>query len=85
MSDHSAHANSFGPAAATYERGRPPYPAEALAWLLEPRTGWTPRQVLDLGAGTGKLTRQVAARGLAVTAVDPSDGIPVDGPAAVGS
>ncbi len=31
--------------------------------------------MLDLGAGTGKLTRELAARGLAVTAVDPSDGM----------
>jgi SAM-dependent methyltransferase len=61
--------------ASTYERGRPPYPETALDWLLEPRAGWQPRQVLDLGAGTGKLTRQVAARGLTVTAVDPSDGM----------
>jgi SAM-dependent methyltransferase len=64
-------ANSFGPAAAAYERGRPPYPEDALDWLLP--TG-RPR-VVDLGAGTGKLTRQIAARGLPVTAVDPSDGM----------
>jgi SAM-dependent methyltransferase len=75
VTDHDAHANSFGPVASTYERGRPPYPETALDWLLEPRAGWQPRQVLDLGAGTGKLTRQIAARGLAVTAVDPSDGM----------
>ncbi|AGL17432.1 class I SAM-dependent methyltransferase [Actinoplanes sp. N902-109] len=64
-------ATSFGTVAASYERGRPPYPQEALDWLLP--TG-TPR-VLDLGAGTGKLTRQIAARGLDVTAVDPSAGM----------
>ncbi|MFI5938450.1 class I SAM-dependent methyltransferase [Actinoplanes sp. NPDC051494] len=71
MADHQAHAHSFGPAAGAYERGRPPYPPEALDWLLPPGS---PR-VLDLGAGTGKLTRQIAARGLAVTAVDPSEGM----------
>ena len=71
MHDRSAHANSFGPAAHLYERGRPPYPDDALDWLLP--TG-RPR-VLDLGAGTGKLTRQLAARGLEVTAVDPSEGM----------
>jgi len=64
-------ASSFGPAAAVYERGRPPYPEEALNWLLP---AGRPR-VLDLGAGTGKLTRQIAARGLTVTAVDPSEGM----------
>jgi SAM-dependent methyltransferase len=54
-----------------YERGRPPYPSEAVDWLL---AGAGPR-VLDLGAGTGKLTRQLLARGLDVTAVEPSDGM----------
>ncbi|WP_433290768.1 class I SAM-dependent methyltransferase [Actinoplanes sp. CA-030573] len=71
MNDHAAHANSFGPAADIYERGRPGYPADALDWLLPPGD---PR-VLDLGAGTGKLTRQIRDRGLAVTAVDPSHGM----------
>jgi hypothetical protein len=53
MSDHAAQAVSFGPAAALYERARPGYPDAALDWLLD---GCGPR-VLDLGAGTGKLTR----------------------------
>jgi SAM-dependent methyltransferase len=68
VTDRAAHASSFDRAADIYERGRPPYPDEALDWLLPPGS---PR-VVDLGAGTGKLTRQVAARGLPVTAVDPS-------------
>ncbi|UQU61506.1 class I SAM-dependent methyltransferase [Couchioplanes caeruleus] len=67
----SDEATSFGTASAVYERGRPPYPEEALDWLLP---AGRPR-VLDLGAGTGKLTRQIAARGLPVSAVDPSDGM----------
>ena len=58
---------SFGSAAAAYERGRPSYPPEAIDWLL-PRGA---RQVLDLGAGTGKLTTRLAERGLDVVAVDP--------------
>jgi SAM-dependent methyltransferase len=70
-SDRDARANSFGPAADVYERGRPPYPAEALDWLLP---AGNPR-VIDLGAGTGKLTRQIHDRGLTVTAVDPSPGM----------
>jgi SAM-dependent methyltransferase len=65
------HAGSFGAAAQTYERGRPPYPAEALDWLLPPGA----RRVLDLGAGTGKLTRQLAERGLDAVAVEPSEGM----------
>jgi SAM-dependent methyltransferase len=71
VTDRAAHAQSFGPAAEAYERGRPSYPAAALDWLLP---AGQPR-VLDLGAGTGKLTRQVRDRGLPVVAVDPSEGM----------
>ncbi|MDX6394053.1 MAG: hypothetical protein QOJ73_5116 [Streptosporangiaceae bacterium] len=67
----AAQAASFGGAAAVYERGRPSYPAEAIEWLLPPGA----RRVLDLGAGTGKLTRQLRDRGLDVVAVEPSGGM----------
>ena len=70
-STHAAMAGSFGAAAAVYERSRPGYPAEALDWLLPPGA----RRVVDLGAGTGKLTRLLHQRGLEVTAVEPSDGM----------
>ncbi len=58
---------SFGSAAAAYERGRPSYPPEAIDWLLPVGA----RRVLDLGAGTGKLTTRLVERGLEVVAVDP--------------
>ena len=51
-----------------YERARPEYPPEAVDWLLPPGA----KTVLDLGAGTGKLTRALTARGLEVYAIDPS-------------
>ena len=54
-----------------YERGRPPYPPEAVDWLLPEGAS----RVLDLGAGTGKLTRQLRDRGLDVIAVEPSAGM----------
>jgi len=58
---------SFGSEAAAYERGRPSYPPEAIDWLLPSGA----RDVLDLGAGTGKLTTRLVERGLDVIAVDP--------------
>jgi SAM-dependent methyltransferase len=58
---------SFGQEAAAYERGRPSYPPEAIDWLLPDGA----RDVLDLGAGTGKLTTRLVERGLDVVAVDP--------------
>jgi SAM-dependent methyltransferase len=59
---------SFGPVAEAYERARPGYPPEAVAWLV----GTEPIRVVDLGAGTGKLTRGLVALGHEVVAVEPS-------------
>lgn len=66
-----ARAASFGAAADAYERARPSYPEAAIDWIL-PQAA---RRVLDLGAGTGKLSRHLRARGLEVIAVEPSDGM----------
>ena len=63
----SSRATSFGQQAGAYDRGRPEYPAEAVEWML----GTAGPDVLDVGAGTGKLTRAVLATGRTVTAVDP--------------
>jgi ubiquinone/menaquinone biosynthesis C-methylase UbiE len=60
-------AHSFGGVAEAYERGRPSYPAEAARWLL----GDHPLTVLELGAGTGKLTRVLVELGHDVHATDP--------------
>jgi SAM-dependent methyltransferase len=65
----ASQAASFGAAAEQYERGRPTYPSEAIDWLLPAAA----RRVLDLGAGTGKLTGDLLARGVDVVAVEPSD------------
>lgn len=68
MSDAtSRRATSFGQHAGAYDRGRPDYPAEAVAWMLE----GVGSEVVDVGAGTGKLTRVVQATGRVVVAVDP--------------
>lgn len=67
----SARAASFGRGVAAYRRARPSYPDAAVRWLL-PAPG---RRVLDLAAGTGKLTERLHALGYDVTAVEPSDGM----------
>jgi SAM-dependent methyltransferase len=60
-------ARAFGLVAGQYERGRPGYPAPAIAWLL----GSRPLDVVDLGAGTGKLTEALVEAGHRVVAVEP--------------
>jgi SAM-dependent methyltransferase len=65
------HASSFGAAADSYQRGRPAYPPSVVEWLIPRRAN----SVLDLGAGTGKLTGPLVAAGLKVTAVEPSQGM----------
>lgn len=60
-------ARSFGRVADAYDRGRPTYPVAAATWL----TGAEPLTVLELGAGTGKLTAQLVALGHDVHATDP--------------
>ncbi|MET0135896.1 MAG: class I SAM-dependent methyltransferase [Kibdelosporangium sp.] len=60
-------ASSFGSQAARYAEHRPDYPPAAVDWILPPDAG----HVLDLAAGTGKLTEALVVRGLRVTAVEP--------------
>jgi SAM-dependent methyltransferase len=60
-------AHSFGGVVDAYERGRPTYPAEGVRWML----GEQPLTVLELGAGTGKLTRVMVGLGHDVHATDP--------------
>jgi SAM-dependent methyltransferase len=62
-------ARSFGHAAEAYERGRPGYAEAALDALELPPDAL----VLDLAAGTGKLTRQLVSRFARVLAVEPLD------------
>ena len=69
--DHTVRGpyTAFAEVAGAYERGRPGYPDEAVQWLV----GLDPRDVVDLGAGTGKLTRALVGLGHRVTAVEPLD------------
>ncbi|WP_323791993.1 class I SAM-dependent methyltransferase [Nocardioides sp.] len=77
--DRHDQARSFGSVADAYDRGRPTYPADAVSWLA---TGEVPDDapgspagsqvtVLELGAGTGKLTRTLVAQGHDVHASEP--------------
>ena len=67
----SDRARSFESVAAEYERHRPGYPEEALRWAAD-QLGLDPgARVLDVGAGTGKLTRGLIALGFEVVAVEP--------------
>jgi SAM-dependent methyltransferase len=64
-------AESFATVADEYERGRPDYPP-AVVGALAAELGLAPgAAVLDLAAGTGKLTRALLAGGLDVLAVEP--------------
>ena len=66
-------ARSFEQVADLYERARPEYPPEAVAWVAGELGLGPGRTVLDLGAGTGKLTRALVQTGAQVIAVEPGE------------
>jgi MOSC domain-containing protein YiiM/SAM-dependent methyltransferase len=71
MAIHESAAKGFAAGADAYERGRPSYSPEAIEELVR-QLGMGPgRRVLDLAAGTGKLTRQLAPTGADIVAVEP--------------
>jgi len=67
--EKAARAGSFGEAASHYERYRPGPPAAAVDWILPTKVG----TVVDLGAGTGALTRLLIGRAEEVIAIEPDD------------
>ncbi|WP_073480005.1 class I SAM-dependent methyltransferase [Streptoalloteichus hindustanus] len=64
-------ARSFGERAAEYAVHRPDYPAGAVRWCLEPVRDRRQPRLLDLAAGTGKLTSALVGPGREVVAVEP--------------
>ncbi len=78
--DRDALRASFGTTAGSYQAARPEWPAFTARWLTGtddggPLAGHGPLRVLDLGAGTGKLTVALVAAGHDVVAVDSSSGM----------
>lgn len=71
MTVHREAAVGFERAAAVYERSRPGYPRRTVVWLTDQLDLGPGRIVVDLAAGTGKLTRALGAAGPSVIAIEP--------------
>ena len=72
---HDVAKLGFDREAEVYERSRPSYPPEAVAWIVENLRIRPGRVVVDLAAGTGKLTRLLLPAGASLVAVDPVVGM----------
>jgi SAM-dependent methyltransferase len=70
-----AGAEAFGAAGDAYERGRPGYPPDAVAWLAMSLGLNAASRVVDLAAGTGKFTRLLAPFARRLIAVEPLEGM----------
>jgi len=69
VTDRETRRLSFGSVAEDYDRYRPPPPPQALDWLIPPGAG----AILDLAAGTGIVTRELAGHARRVIAVEPDE------------
>lgn len=72
---HDVAARGFEAEAETYDRARPSYPPSAVDWLITALDLRPGRRVVDLAAGTGKLTVLIAAAGADLVAVEPIPGM----------
>jgi SAM-dependent methyltransferase len=68
---HEAAARGFQAAAEVYERSRPDYPEEAIDRMIQDLEIARAATVLDMGAGTGKLTRMLLPTGARLVGLDP--------------
>jgi SAM-dependent methyltransferase len=70
---HPSAAVGFARGVEAYERARPDYPPEAITYMARELDLRPSRVVVDLAAGSGKLTRPLARLGCEVIAVEPVD------------
>lgn len=75
MTLHRLAAQGYASAADAYEKGRPDYPRGAIELLLDTLRIDAASTVLDLGAGTGKLTRLLVPTGARLLALEPVEGM----------
>jgi SAM-dependent methyltransferase len=75
MTLHRLAAQGYATAADAYEKGRPDYPRAAIELLRDTLRVDAASTVLDLGAGTGKLTRLLAPTGARLLALEPVEGM----------
>ena len=68
---HGSAREGFSREAKAYAHGRPDYPDELLGWLGEALEIGAGKEVVDLGAGTGKFTSLLLRTGAQVTAIEP--------------
>jgi SAM-dependent methyltransferase len=75
VSVHDVAATGFDAEADAYERARPSYPPDAVAWLVDALHIEPGTTVVDLAAGTGKFTRLLTPTRAQLIAVEPVDGM----------
>jgi SAM-dependent methyltransferase len=68
---HPVAAEGFGRSVEAYRRSRPSYPPQAIAWLVDVLRIGPASVVVDVGAGTGKLTAQLRPTGARIVAIEP--------------
>jgi cyclopropane fatty-acyl-phospholipid synthase-like methyltransferase len=77
MTDEAANERRYGKVfnkiAGTYDRNRPGYPADLIDHAMRTAQLQPGDPVLEIGCGTGQLTRDLLTRGLRVTAIEPGD------------